>query len=103
MSASLTDDEEVLLVPLTQQNFRPDPRRRVFVEALLGFWLDGRKDPVQPGEVLEIAWSDAVQLFHSNKAVQCDGPARAAPKAPTPPAHAPATTVAAEPAKSSKG
>lgn len=63
-------------MPLTQESFRPDPRRRVFVQARAGFFLEGRDKAIEPEEVVEVPWAIAVQLFHSNKAHQTEGPAR---------------------------
>jgi len=65
---------------ITNDSFRgPDPRRKVFVRAFSGFYVEGR-DPGEEGEVLEVPLSIAVTLIHSNKAERCDGPARSAPK-----------------------
>jgi hypothetical protein len=65
---------------LTNDSFRgPDPRRKCFVRAFSGFYVEGRA-PAEEGEVLEVPLSVAVMLMHSNKAERCDGPARPAPK-----------------------
>lgn len=60
-------------MPLTPDSFRPDPRRRVTLRALSGFFVEGRNDAVLEDEVIELPYSQAVGLIHSNKAVQYDG------------------------------
>ena len=70
-------------MPVTEKNFRNDPRRRAFVEVLSGFFLGPDRAAVE-GEVIEMPYGEAMSVIHSNKARLCDGPARPAP--PPPPA-----------------
>lgn len=70
-------------MPLTEENFRPDNRKGMFLRALSSFYLDGRA-PAEPGEVFYAHTGLAQVLLHSNKAERCEGPARPAPKQPVP-------------------
>jgi hypothetical protein len=68
-------------VPLTPDSFRgSDPRAQVFVRALTGFYVGRDRDPIEAGAVVQVPWSVATMLIHSNKAERCEGPARPAPR-----------------------
>lgn len=71
-------------MPLTPDSFRSDPRRRVRVRALGGFYLEGREKPVVEDEVVELPFSMAAGLIHSNKAAAYDGEVPTGQRVPNP-------------------
>lgn len=58
---------------LTPSSFQPDPRRRVLIRAISGFYVEGREKPVLEDEVVELPYGQAIALIHSSKALQWDG------------------------------
>jgi len=56
---------------LTQDSFR-DPRRLYRVKVKSPFFVTGRKDPTEVGDIIALPRSEAAEVIHSNKAVSVE-------------------------------
>jgi len=86
---------------LTQDSFR-DPRRLYRVKVKSPFFITGRKDPTEVGEIIQLPRSEAAEVIHSNKASPVEEGQAAPSSSPILRADPPPTPEPPKDAKASK-